>query len=335
MAGEAERPAIKTNEILGIDLGTTSIKLARLKKSAQNSYTLLEADVLPPMSVDTEGNMGALQLEKKMQTTYAAVCYSGRNAAIRFLDIPAKIAESRMLETRLRKQLALGSELRVGYSIAKEGPADGDHQVLVVASPEAEITALRQLIREDRPSIASLEISGLAALHSFEQTATAGANPISCYIEAGAEVTMVSFFVEGRLALARKFEYGTHRILARLQELLDIDEDNAADILYGNPTEVARAGEDPMATFIKQLVTSRQFVEKSENVSVPICFASGGLSYSPYFIRQIQENLGIPAVIWNPLTENGIKNYPVGLKGVESMFAGALGAAMAVWRAGA
>lgn len=329
MAG-ADRPAVKVNEILGIDLGTTSIKLVRLRKNGPGNFSLIEADVLPPPEPPASGKPAVLTLDKKLHTTYAAVCYSGRSAAIRFIDVPAKMSSGKLLEGRLRKQLSLGQEYRIGSAIAKEGPADGDHQVLVVAALETEVAGIRRMIPEDRPSILSLEVSGLAALHSFEHTAAARAPGAVCYIEAGAEVTMVSFLVNGRLALARKFEYGTHHIVARLRELLDVDEESAIGVLYGDPAAVAGAGEDPMASFMKQLVTSRQFVEKSENTPVTACYASGGLSYSPYCLAQIQETLGVPVSIWNPLEENGIKTYPRGLKGVESMFAGAMGAALAV-----
>lgn len=329
MAG-ADRPAVKINEILGIDLGTTSVKLVRLRKNGPDNFTLIEADVMPPPENKPGGKPAPLVLDKKLHTTYAAVCYSGRNAAIRFIDVPAKMATGKLLEGRLRKQLSLGQEFRVGSAIAKEGPADGDHQVLVVAAPETEVAAIRRMIPEERPSILSLEVSGLAALHSFEHTQAAKAPGAVCYIEAGAEVTMVSFLAGGRLALARKFDYGTQHIVARLRELLDLDEENALGLLYGDPAAVASAGEDPMASFIKQLVTSRQFVEKSENLPITACYASGGLSYSPYFMAQIHETLGVPVTIWNPLEENGIKTYPRGLKGVESMFAGAMGAALAI-----
>ena len=41
----------------------------------------------------------------------------------------------------------------------------------------------------------------------------------------------------------------------------------------------------------------------------------------------LREALGAEIDIWNPFTENGITSYPRGVKGVESMFAPALGAA--------
>jgi hypothetical protein len=34
--------------------------------------------------------------------------------------------------------------------------------------------------------------------------------------------------------------------------------------------------------------------------------------------------------VWNPFTANGVSSYPRGVKGVESMFAPALGAALAI-----
>jgi len=80
----------------------------------------------------------------------------------------------------------------------------------------------------------------------------------------------------------------------------------------------------------QELSISCKFVERNENSQIRHLYASGGLSYSPYWTYIIEEVIGTEVQVWNPFTANGIKNYPQGVHGVESMFSPAVGAALSV-----
>lgn len=318
----------KITEVLGIDLGSTSTKLVRIRRSG-SGYSLVDADVLPALEPEQEI---PLELDKKHQISYVAACVTGRESVVRFVDIPARYAGGRAADNRLRKQIGLAPDFRIGYAITRPPKAsETEVKVLAVGMPDVEIQRLKKWFPGMKPSLVSAEVSSLAALHSFEKTPEA--NPeegIVCYIEAGAEVSTISFITEGTLLLTRKFEYGGNDLNRRIQELLNVDEEGALTVLYDDPAALEEAPEAPMASFLRQIAISRQFVERSENKSLAKVYVSGGLSYSAYWLGQIQAALEAEIGIWNPFTGNGMSAYPRGIQGVESMFSPAVGCALAV-----
>lgn len=319
----------KIGEIVALDVGSTSVKAVKVRRNG-SSYALLETEVLE--AVDLAGATAPrLELDKKLQSPYAAICYSGRNTQVRYLDMPAKTPPGAATEARVRKLMGVGPDFRVGATIARPGRSGDETRMLAVAAPTEEANRLRKLFPDNKPNLISLEVSGLAALHAFERCEKARRQDAAvAYIEAGNQVTILSFFVKGELALVRKFEFGSRDLIERVKSLLATDDDTALGVLYDDPTPLESAAEAPMNTFLKQVTVSKQFVEKEENLRVGAIYTSGGLSYSPYWMSQIREALGAEIDIWNPFTENGITSYPRGVKGVESMFAPALGAALAI-----
>ncbi|MFP6906359.1 MAG: pilus assembly protein PilM [Verrucomicrobiota bacterium] len=318
----------KITEVLGIDLGSTSIKVVRIKKSG-NSFSLIEADVMESIDWQAEGDI-RLNLDKKLNTPYVAICYAGIDSVIRFLDFPAKLS-GRVMDNRLRKQLGVNGDYRLAFCVAQEGTGGDDNKVIAVSIPAVDTEKIKRLLPGTRPTLVSIEVSGLSALHTFEHTdLVRNVEEAVCYIECGAEVTVVSFFHKGRIVLTRKFEYGGSELVSRIRELLNIDQDAALSTIFDDPQPLNVTNENPMGPFLKQLTISRHYVERSEQCRIGKIYASGGLSYSPYWVEQIGRTMDTEVEVWNPFTANGVSTYPRGVKGVESMFAPALGAALAI-----
>lgn len=182
-----------------------------------------------------------------------------------------------------------------------------------------------------QPSLISLEIAGLAALNSFSHTpAVTEADGIVCYLEAGATGMFMSFFLDGKLRLLRKFEHGSIYIQQRIQDVLNIDEDDALTVLFEDASPIIEEGVDPINTMTQEVSISCKFVERNENAQIQHVYASGGLSYSPYWTYMIEQIMGPEVQVWNPFQANGIKSYPKGVEGVESMFSAAVGSALAI-----
>lgn len=318
----------KLTEAVGIDLGNTSIKIVRVKKVG-NSYSLVETDVLEPIDWQSgEGNL--ISLDKRLQTSYAAICYAGLDSVIRYLDMPSKLS-GRIMENRLRKQLGVNADYRLNSTVAVPNASGDDKKIVAVAVPHTDIESIKNIVAGSKPSVISLEIAGLAALHTIEATdEVKNAKEAVCYVESGAEVTVVSFFVGGQLVLTRKFEYGGSELVARIRESLSVEHNEALGMIFDDATKLNDSSETPMAPFLKQLTISRHYIERSEECAIEKVYVSGGLSYSPYWIEQIKLTMGAEVEIWNPFESNGMTSYPRGVKGVESMFAPALGSAMAI-----
>jgi Tfp pilus assembly PilM family ATPase len=320
----------RIHDVLGVDFGSTSTKLVRIRKTA-SGYHLVDADVMPPFDLRAGESPSRLAVPKKLCAPYAAACLTGTTDHVRFMFVSNKMQDTKSIQNRVAKSLGLGNDYRIGFSIVERGREGTDHKVLAAAMPQAEVQSVRKLFSSGKPSLISLEIAGLAALNSFSPTeAVQSAEGAVCYLEAGAEATMISFYVGGNLRLVRKFDYGSVYIQQRIQDVLSVQEDLALDILFEDATPLFEQALDPIGSLLQELSISKKFIERNENTQITAVYASGGLSYSPYWTFIMSQVMGVEIGVWNPFDANGMKTTPKGVQGVESMFAPAVGAALAL-----
>lgn len=330
MARSIKSTTPKITDVLGMDFGSTSTKLVRLRKSG-DKLSLVDADVMPNFDLEGEDGNTTLSVPKKLNAPYAAAAVTSRDSHVRFMFISSKLSDTKSIRQRVGKSLGLGKEYRVGYSMVEKGREEIDHKVLAAAIPHDQVQVLRGLMPQHHPSLLSLEVAGLSALNSFSHTpAVTDAEGIVCYLEAGATSLFISFFLEGKLRLVRKFDHGSLYIQRRIQDVLNINEDDALTVLFEDASPLLDQGMDPINTMTQELSISCKFVERNENSQIQEIYASGGLSYSPYWNYVIEEVMGAEVQVWNPFESNGITSYPKGVHGVESMFSPAVGAALAV-----
>lgn len=330
MATKIKETQPKITDALGVDFGSTSTKLVRLRKSG-NGINLVDADVMPALEFDSPNPPLKLNIPKKLSAPYVAAALTGHDSHVRFMFISSNLNEGRAIQQRVGKSLSLGKEHRVGYSIVERGKDVLDHKVLAAGIPQDDLRNIRKLFAANHPSLISLEMAGLSALNSFSHTSQVQeAEGIVCYLEAGASAIFVSFFLEGQLRLVRKFDHGSLFIQRRIQDVLNINEDDALTILFEDATMLLEQSLDPISTMTQEISISCKFVERNENSRIQSVYASGGLSYSPYWNFKLSQIMGVEPEVWNPFTPNGIKSYPKGVYGVESMFAPAVGAALAI-----
>ncbi len=332
MAKDKKDTGPNITDVVGVDFGSTSTKLVRIRRSGQG-FTLVDADVLPPFDLSEDAEPQKISLSKKLMAPYAAACVAGRDSHVRFMFVSSKLQDNKSIQSRVSKSLGLGNDFRVGYSIVERGQDGMDHKVLAAGLPTREVNMMREFFVNNKPSLIHMEIAGLSALSSFSHSpAVQGAEGIVCYLEGGAESTLLSFFLGGELRLVRKFDHGANYIQSRIQDVLNLSEDDALTILFEDAAPLLDQQLDPIGTLLQEISISRKFVERNENSRIEAVYASGGLSYSPYWTYMMTDIMGAEIQIWNPFLLNGMKNLPKGVLGVESMFAPAVGAALAALR---
>jgi len=333
LADQSKNKKPKITDVVGVDFGSTSTKLVRIRKSGSKT-NLVDADVMPAFELNSE-DKETLSVPKKLAAPYAAACSAGEDAHVRFMFIASNLNDRRAIHQRVAKSLGLGREYRVGHTLVQRGKDQIDHKVLAAGMPVQEVRAVRNLFSAKKPSLISLENAGLAALNSFSHTEAAREEGgIVCYMEAGARSSFISFFLEGELRLVRKFDHGSVYIQQRIQDVLNINEDDALTVLFEDATPLLDHSLDPISTLLQEISISCKFVERNENATIHKVYTSGGLSYSPYWTYMISDITGADVATWDPFNANDMKNVPKGVTGVESMFTPAVGAALALLRNG-
>lgn len=315
----------KLSNLLALDFANSGVKAVRLKK-VKGKIALCAADILPPVNLDA-GERPVLS--KQLSAYYTSLCASPEQVHLRVFEHVMQDGEK--VEDVIRDNLSVSEEFRVAGRILIEGKAKKESSILGVAIDEDVLGQHLDLFVSGAPAPHSLELSGLAAFSAFmfnrgKQTAS----QTICLIETGRCYTYVAFFCKNKLQVINRFKVGGEAVEKQIQVALGVDAEMAGTILAGGSVDVATPVRTALAPFIKQLSIYREFVERQSKTTLSGVYLSGGEAFSSYWQTAIQDVLGLTPVVWNPFEKMDVPDgvYPESLKGQESRFAAAVGAAL-------
>ncbi len=323
------------SDVVGLAVQENGVSAVRLRKSGE-LITVVAADVLPPPETPKEPGVQAqpLAVPSKLKARYASIAVSGDQAVIKLLSFPGHFDAA--AEEKVVENLGLDhpDQYRIGYKLISEGHGKAESRILAVALPEPAAATGTMLLPSGTPAPYSLEVMGLstftAFLHSVGpqiQDAAVGA------IDFGANTSSFALFTKGLLALIRRFPTGTNTVLGKVQESLGVDRETAQGIISDGSFDISQPISDVMDPLIKQLIVSRDFVERRENCQITKMFASGDLIVSRDLIDEMKSSLGIEVAFWNPFQGLTLPQgaIPENLAGHEGRFSAALGAGLATF----
>ncbi len=324
----------KPTDVVGLDLDADGVKAVRLRRNA-NSIHLVAADALPGVTVPpADGEtVEPLKIPKSLCGHYAALAVAAPGALVKLLNIPGRFGD--VEEQRLATSLGVEQEdaYRISYNILSESKASRETRVLAAALPEADAAAAVALLPKGRPAPYSLELSGLAALNGFFHGAVAErAEQTVGMLEGGETRTMFAIFIKGQPVLVRRFEFGAETVIAKIGEKLGVDANTAKGFMTDGSFDVASILQQSFETVFKQIVISKEFVERRENCRLSQILLSGALTAIRGMDEAVKQFMGTEVRKWNPFSGLGVapENLPESVVGQESRFAAAFGAAMAV-----
>jgi len=327
----------RPTDVVGLDLAHSGTKVVRIRKN-EDRYDLIGADILPPVQLprkpeDESATVMPLTLPKSLAGKYASLAVPGEYAVVKLLSFPGQTLPEEV-EGKIVEGVAVESaeRYRISYKMVSVGHGKSETRVLAVAEPAVEAGAASRLFPAGIPAPYSVEISGLAAITTFlHGKGTAHKEDTIGVIEFGSRVSFFSILHKGTPVLLRKFELGSSMILEKVQESLGIDRSTAEGILSDGSFDISQQMSEVLDAFVKQIVVSRDFVERRENCHVSKVFVSGGITASRDWLVEIKSALGYEVEVHNPF--EGLQvlpdAYPERLKGHESRFAAAVGACLA------
>lgn len=329
----------KPVDVLGLDAGHSGIKAVRMRL-VDKQPTVVAVDILPAIPIPVAGAEGypdiqPLVLPKNLVAKYAALVVPGRGAVVKLLTFPAAAAGAADVETKIVEGLGIEKpeEYRIGYKMLKEVSPKSESRSLVAALPEVEASYAAKLLPSGTPAPYSLEIAGLASMTAFlSGPAQAHAEEAVGMIEFGANVSYFAIVNKTVPVLLRKFDFGSSLILEMVQQSLGIDQATAEGILTDGSFDISQQISDVLENFIKQVVVSRDFVERREGCRITRVFASGGVTRSRDWTQEVKSAVGHEVEQWNPFDCVKVADgaIPEHLKGQEARFAAAVGAGLGV-----
>lgn len=315
---------------MGLDFGSTAAKVVRMRRS-ETGLQILAADIFPTAEIGAAPVRP--ELGKHLLTNYAAMAVTGPSAVIRVVaHVPSAAGTS--LNQQLREQIGLDNSFRIAFSnTGQQSRTRGEQRMLAVALSEKDAAEVLDLFREGPPAPASLELSGLAAVHASVM-GRQGQDPDApaCHLDCGARVSTMVFVNKGATILTRKLDVGGEAIIDRVQRSLGLDRAIAESIMAEGAIDISQAVSEVIDPFLRQMNISRDFVERQENCRVTTAWITGGMSLSRYWIDMIGKVTGMTIQPWDPLAGIQVMQgaIPERLNGQTARLSGAIGAARAM-----
>jgi Tfp pilus assembly PilM family ATPase len=324
------------SELVCLDLGASSIKAVRMKR-VKDQVHVLAVDTLPAiswMSADEAGRVGAIALPGSLTCNYAALCFNSEKAVVRMVNLPAHPDANHPLEAQLKDQFSLTESHRLKSVVLTSSKSRGSIRVLAAAVPDEEIRALVGMTSAGPPAAHRIELSSLATVNALLHGPGAQYRQEGlCLLDTGAHSTTIVFLNRGGLVLLRKYETGGEKLVGKIMESLDVDRETAVAMLAEGAIDLSGMVDAVLGFILRQLSISKDFVERQENCHVRRLFLGGGMSVSPVWADAVRRATDMEIQKWNPLEglQGASDVVPDGLRGKESLFAGAVGVGLGAY----
>ncbi len=345
----------KANAYLGVDIGTTSIKVAELSGSKNNvtlsNYALLESfghyeranNVIQANSVkisekETTALLKILLNKVKFRTRLAIASIPPFSSFVTLLELPAMSEEetNKAMAFQIRQSVPLPlAEIAVDWiRVGQRQDENGfeKQQILLIAIPNEVISCYKSIFKNAGLSLRALEIENLAAARAL-----IGNDPVPTLIaDIGARSSSVSIVEGGFLKSSVQFDYAGDSLTQAIVKGLGISYRRAEELKKQRGIS-GGIGEYELSTLempfvdviIKEVMKAKENFEKSYGSSLQRVLLIGGGALLLGLDKYFESKIGIPVVLGNGLLYvNTPPQLSVVAKEIQVRFATAIGLAI-------
>ncbi len=340
-----------TSSYLGVDIGTTSIKIAEVGLSANRyrlkNYGLLESyghlerlnDAIQTSSLklferETTELLKILLKKIKPHSNKVIASVPAFSSFVTLLDLPEMSTgeTDKAMPYQARQFVPIPiSEVAVDWikvgEITKEN-GEKIQQILLIAVPQDHILKYQSIFKSAGLDLAFLEIEGLAltrVLIASDPTPT-------LILDIGSRSTNILIADKGNLKMAAQTDFAGGTLTQTISSSLNIDVRRAED-LKKQKGLLGTGGEKELSTLmlpyldaiIQEAGRTRTKYESSYGVKLERVILSGGTALLPGIVDYVGGQLGLPTVKANPFSRI---EYPENLALVVNELGPMLGVAL-------
>ena len=322
--------------LVGIDIGTSSIKVCQLSES-RKGLNLLRVGFapLPPQTIVDGQVMDAGVVTETLKRIFhdarikqkeVALSVSGQSVIIRKITVPmmtpAELDEQIHWEARQHIPFRI-EEVQVDYQVLRRRPEAAQMDLLLVAAKRDQISDYIQLARDARLKPVVCDIDAFTIQNLFEMSRGLPPEQTIGLLNVGASVASLNIIAAGVSAFTREIVSGGNVITEEIQKQLGIPFDQAEVFKCGGPAP----GQDPnapdqggvppqagqiIATVCDSIAAEIQrsldfYMATSGENAIGRIFVTGGSANLPPLAQAIEQRTHIPAEVWAP-TERLIVN---------------------------
>lgn len=309
----------KKKEVIGIDVGSSSIKLVQLKDN-KGSYQLLNAGIipLPPEAIVDNSLMDSSTIAGVVKNLVSslgikvkdvACSISGNSVIIRKIVLPA------MPQEELEDQISWEAEQYIPFDIndvnmdfqilSPDSNDPSKMNVLLVASKKDIINDYVAVFNDAALHLSVVDVDSFAVQNAFEINHDASPGEIAALINIGASVMNINVVKEGITLFTRDVQMGGNLYTEEIQKQLGLNRQDAESgkILIhetGNPQliDLISKVNDSVTQEIRRSLDFYNSTASDERITN--IYVSGGGSKVYNLLTAISEKTGLPTDRINP-----------------------------------
>ena len=306
--------------LTGLDIGSHSIKLVRLK-ARQGGYQLVNFGVMPlparaivDHTVRDEGSVvtairNLLRMEQ-ISARDTAVALPGQAVLTKTLRLPRmrdrELAEAMQWEAEPHIPFDM-ADVNLDFRVLPSGnAAGGQMDVLLVAARKARVAERTGLLAAAGLRPVVVDVDALALANAFEAAHGLAEGPIAL-VDIGASTMTVSVVADGATRFQRAVATGGDRFTAAVQHAFGVDSDAAEALKLGHGHIDAARREtllDVLAAVSAEiggeLQRSFELFRATASRGVERAVISGGCARLKGLDRFFSAQLGLPVSVANP-----------------------------------
>lgn len=311
-------------EIVGIDIGSSSVKLVQLRE-VKGVYHLANVGIglLPPEAIVDNAVMDSTAVievirglveSHKIKTKSVATSISGHSVIIRKIQLPI------MTEEEMESSIQWEAEQYIPFDISEVnldfqiiGPDSKDPSqmnVVLVAAKKDFVNDHVAVFRECGLNPVVMDVDCFAMENAFEANYATAPDEIVGLINLGASAINVNVVKDGASVFTRDIQVGGNMYNEEIQKRLGLHSEDAEKAKLGievedvDPRSVQEVLLDATENLAQEVQRSLDFFSAtSGDEKVQKLFITGGVSKTPQVRTALGQRLGLPVEMLDPFRE--------------------------------
>ncbi len=309
----------KNKKLIGLDIGTSSIKLAEMEVS-RRSATLISFGFAPtPAGAVGSGEITDiaalsqviknLAAEVKTRRRYVAIGLWGTAVIVKKITIP-KI-DTNLLSEQIRWEAEQYipfdiNEISLAYHVLKQGGSADTMDILLIAAQNELVMQYAETIEGAGLSSSVMDVSGFALANSFEMN-YGGENNCVALLNIGAGITNFVVVNKGEIVFSRDVPTGGQSFTNEIHKEMGITLGEAEALKISAvagrevPDEIHSIIAATTETVCEEVNNSFEFFAATSNgLAISKCYYSGGGSAMVALIEQLSRTVSLPFEKFDP-----------------------------------
>jgi type IV pilus assembly protein PilM len=301
----------KTNDVVGVDIGSYSIKIASIRKEATGN--VLSAYNIKRLPLGEK----AFKLEQAVDEAFKEIdirpervnlSISGANVIVRFINLP------KMNRDQLENALTFEAdkyipfdvnEVVMDFIILGDAPEPGQMRVLLAAARKESVEAKVKLVEKIGITVNIMDIDSFAMFNSFTEANSALEDNGKALINLGHSQTNVLISVGKLPCFMRQIQIGGKDITEALAKNAGVAFEKAEEMKLradeADKEKINQATAAVMEDLIREIQLSFGYFDNRFGKSVAEIYCSGGNVYQQGVIEHLSEKVGGQVKTWNPV----------------------------------